>query len=281
MEPIEFKISDVEVHLSQTKLGKLHDALTAKYMKDGVLVPSERAKADIALLLSTAFTKVADHWEGVKAASLERLGKLQLKALEFYRSALGGENFNIEHLKTILRDLNKEVRTIAEDAQKMADEHPPLLENTSVDPTSGRTTTTLNGGADAGGATYFKGPNEAPSGEVAVQGPHPGRRKENLPEVPNALAEDHRGHAAPEGAVDNPELVNRLENLAGETPSSNLGPKKRFDNLVSRIAGALRGHAVKVAFRRIMEPGNPRPVATHLQIVVDGVTLYTVTIPNV
>ncbi|MEO6777037.1 MAG: hypothetical protein ABI437_28545 [Kofleriaceae bacterium] len=71
-----------------------------------------------------------------------------------------------------------------------------------------------------------------------------------------------------------------LNNIESETSASNLGPKKRFDSLVSRTAAAFYDREVAVSFERITSGSDPRPIATKYEIHVDGMTLYKVTISN-
>ncbi|MEO9187600.1 MAG: hypothetical protein ABI467_29160 [Kofleriaceae bacterium] len=130
----------------------------------------------------------------------------------------------------------------------------------------------------AGG--YQAGLTGGKKGKVRVQGPHPGRPKEDLPTPEGFVPGEHRGHGAPEGAIDNPNLVNVLNNIESETSASNLGPKKRFDSLVSRTAAAFYDREVAVSFERITSGSDPRPIATKYEIHVDGMTLYKVTISN-
>jgi hypothetical protein len=279
VEPVEFKPADLEAHISSGKLARLFKALKAKYKDDAD--PAGRAKIDIGRLLSSAFTKVGDHFEGVKAASVKRLLALQQEALTFYQAVLKNkEPPNVNKLKDILRKMDKEFRAIAKDTTSLIDEHPPVTEEVTIDPKTGRRTIKLDGGAEQGGATFSSGGAEDKTGEVAVQGPHPNRPKGSLEKPAGMRPGEHIGHGVGEGAVDNPNLVNRLENTESETAHSNLSPKKRLDYLVAKTAAAFFDHLVTQTFERHTSGNDPRPYATTYEIKVDGFTLYKITIPN-
>jgi hypothetical protein len=117
--------------------------------------------------------------------------------------------------------------------------------------------------------------------DARISGPHRGRAKGPRPDPPGGLVPgEHRGHLAPEGGVDDPSLVNVPENIISEAPGSNLGPKKSFDYLLSRIAAENPSSVVRGRHKPLFRPGDTRPYAVEHMIVVDGKTVHTVVIPN-
>jgi hypothetical protein len=79
--------------------------------------------------------------------------------------------------------------------------------------------------------------------------------------------------------VADPRVTNVVENLISEAARSNLSPKKKFDNLVSKVAAALPGR-VKTRSRAVRRPGVARPDSMIHEIVVDGKVAYRVIVPN-
>ncbi len=117
--------------------------------------------------------------------------------------------------------------------------------------------------------------------EGVVTGPHRGRGKGSRPDPPGGLTPgEHRGHLIPEGGVDNPSLVNVPQNIISETPRSNLGPKKSFDNLASRIAAQNPRASVRVVAEPLRRAGEARPYAVTYWVERDGVRVHGVTIFN-
>jgi hypothetical protein len=80
--------------------------------------------------------------------------------------------------------------------------------------------------------------------------------------------------------VEDPSLVNVKPNIVSEAPRSNLGAKKVFDNLVSRIAAENPGSVVKVIAEPLRRPGQARPFAVTYWIEKDGVRIHGQTIVN-
>jgi hypothetical protein len=117
--------------------------------------------------------------------------------------------------------------------------------------------------------------------EGVVTGPHRGRGKGSRPDPPGGLTPgEHRGHLIPEGGVDNPSLVNVPQNIISETPRSNLGPKKSFDNTASRIAAQNPRATVRVVAEPLRRAGGARPYAVTYWVERDGVRVHGVTIFN-
>jgi hypothetical protein len=123
------------------------------------------------------------------------------------------------------------------------------------------------------------------SGEI--EGPHIGRTKasslpDNLPgeKVGSGIKGDHKGHMIPEGGVRDPAMVNRTENLNWEAKDSNLGLKKQFDNLASRVAAEHPDGTVRTVHRPLRAPGLGRPFATEHYIMLNDELIYGVSIPN-
>jgi RHS repeat-associated protein len=117
--------------------------------------------------------------------------------------------------------------------------------------------------------------------EGVITGSHPGRGKGYRPEpVGGRLPGDHRGHMIPEGGVDKPALVNVKENIISESATSNLGPKKSFDNLVSRTAADNPNSVIRVIAEPLRAPGEIRPHAVTYWIEKDGVKTFGQTIFN-
>ena len=85
---------------------------------------------------------------------------------------------------------------------------------------------------------------------------------------------------APDGGVDNPRLVNVPQNIISEAPRSNLGPKKVFDNLLSRIAAQNPYAVVRGRHTPLFRPGETRPYAVEHQIFVNGKEVHKVVVPN-
>jgi hypothetical protein len=73
----------------------------------------------------------------------------------------------------------------------------------------------------------------------------------------------------PEGGVEDPRLVNVRPNIISEARRSNLGTKKTFDNLVSRIAAENPNSVIKVIAEPLRRPGQRRPFAVTYWIVKD------------
>lgn len=114
-----------------------------------------------------------------------------------------------------------------------------------------------------------------------IAGSHKGRIKGYRPEpVGGRGPGDHRGHLVPEGGVANPADVNVRENMIAEARASNLGPKRSFDLLASRIADRNPGAIVETLHTPLRRQGEARPYAVTHSLVVDGRIVHTVTIPN-
>ncbi|HEX6640288.1 MAG TPA: hypothetical protein VF215_04210, partial [Thermoanaerobaculia bacterium] len=117
--------------------------------------------------------------------------------------------------------------------------------------------------------------------EGTITGPHPRRAKGYRPTPAGGLTPgDHRGHLIPEGGVDNQKLVNVRENLISESPSSNLGPKKTFDLLASRIAAENPGAVVRTRHEPLYRPGETRPYAVTHWILKNGIVVHGETVFN-
>jgi LysM repeat protein len=117
--------------------------------------------------------------------------------------------------------------------------------------------------------------------DARITGPHRGRPKGHRPDPPGGLTPgEHRGHLAPEGGAPDPRLVNVPQNIISEAPSSNLGPKKAFDNLLSRLAAQNPGATVRGRHRPVFKAGENRPYAVEHRIFVNGKEVYKVVIPN-
>lgn len=69
-------------------------------------------------------------------------------------------------------------------------------------------------------------------------------------------------------------------NVISEAPGSNLGPKKAFDNLISRIAAENPNSVIRVVAEPARWPGQTRPFAVTYWIEQDGVRIYGVSIFN-
>jgi hypothetical protein len=74
----------------------------------------------------------------------------------------------------------------------------------------------------------------------------------------------------PEGGVEDPRLVNVKPNIISEAPRSNLGAKKTFDNLVSKVAAENPNSVIKVIAEPLRRPGQRRPFAVTYWIEKDG-----------
>jgi hypothetical protein len=117
--------------------------------------------------------------------------------------------------------------------------------------------------------------------DARISGPHRGRPKGRRPDPPGGLTPgEHRGHLAPEGGAPDPRLVNVPENIISEAPKSNLGPKKAFDNLLSRVAAQNPNAVVRGRHRPVFRPGETRPYAVEHRIVVDGKEVFKILITN-
>ncbi len=117
--------------------------------------------------------------------------------------------------------------------------------------------------------------------EGKISGPHRGRRKGYRPEPPGGRDPgEHRGHLIPEGGVENPKLVNVKENIVSETSKSNLGPKKRLDNLVSRLAAADPDSVVRMRAEPLYRKGETRPFAISYSVTKDEEIVHAVSILN-
>jgi hypothetical protein len=68
---------------------------------------------------------------------------------------------------------------------------------------------------------------------------------------------------------------------SSSTPRSNLGAKKVFDNLVSRIAAENPESAIRVIAEPLRRPGQARPFAVTYWIEKDGVRIHGQTILNI
>ncbi len=117
--------------------------------------------------------------------------------------------------------------------------------------------------------------------EGIITGPHKGRGKGYRPEPAGGRVNgEHRGHLIPEGGVDDPKAVNVRENIISESPRSNLGPKKKFDNMASEIARENPGSVVRTIHEPHYSGNDMRPHAVTHTITVDGNEVHSVTIPN-
>jgi hypothetical protein len=116
---------------------------------------------------------------------------------------------------------------------------------------------------------------------ILITGPHRGRRKGYRPEPGGGRSPgEHRGHLAPEGGADNPTDVNVKENIISEARRSNLGPKKKFDLLASRVAQQNVGALVESLHLPAHRHGETRPHLVTHAIFVNGRLFHTITIPN-
>jgi hypothetical protein len=114
-----------------------------------------------------------------------------------------------------------------------------------------------------------------------IEGSHPGRSKARPPEPMGGRAPgDHRGHLIPEGGVRDPSKVNVRENIISESSRSNLGPKKSFDLLASKIADRNPSKVVTTTHQPLLLGDSLRPVAVDHRILVDGEVVCRVMIPN-
>lgn len=138
------------------------------------------------------------------------------------------------------------------------------------------------GGPREGGALYEVDTlGRTTYAEGRVTGPHPRRPKGARPDPPGGrFAGDHRGHLIPEGGVDTPAYVNVPENIISESPASNLGPKKTFDNLASKTAAQNPESVVTTQHQPQYSGANMRPDAVTHTITIDGDPVHSVTISN-
>jgi len=274
---------DVDRQVTRGALKRLHDLLIVRHRANGSPDPGGRARLDIERILTAAFDNLAGHYKGRKQAALDKLLRLQKEALDFYGHVLAGVGDpDVPRLEKILKEMDKNFRELARKADDLAKDVAPT--RTEVfNPKTGQTTVHYGGGADAGGATYVVDASGATiESTVTIEGPHPGREKGSLPDPVGGLVPgEHRGHMGPEGGVADPRITNVVENLISEASRSNLSPKKKFDNLVSKVAGALPGR-VKTRSKPVRsKPGVARPDFMVHEIIVDGKVAYRVTIPNV
>jgi hypothetical protein len=280
---LEHPSFDVERQISRGKLKRLYDLLVVKHRSSGSADPAGHARLDIERILEAAFGKLAAHYHGRKKSALDRLVHLQKEVLGFYQHALAGGEPDVGHLEKLLKDMDKNFRELAKKADDLATELGPLERVEVYNPKTKRTTVHYGGGAEAGGATYVVEASGATvEATVTIEGPHPGREKGALPDPAGGLVPgEHRGHMGPEGGVADPRVTNVVENLISEAARSNLSPKKKFDNLVSKVAAALPGRVKTRSTPIRSRRGVLRPDSMLHEIVVDGKVLYKVTIPNV
>jgi hypothetical protein len=117
--------------------------------------------------------------------------------------------------------------------------------------------------------------------EGRITGPHRGRGKGYRPEPVGGRAPgEHRGHLVPEGGVDNPALVNVKANIISETPTSNLGPKKSLDLLVSKLAAENPNSIIRIIAEPLRRQGETRPFAVTYWVEQDGERVMGQTILN-
>lgn len=275
---------DVDRQIGRGPVQRLYAALIERHTHRSDPDPSGRARLDIERLLAAAFDDLAKHYSGRKKAALDALVKLQKQALDFYDGVLAGTGpSDVARLETILKDMDRNFRELARKADDLAGDLPPLSRTELVDPTTGVKTVEYGGGADAGGSTYVVEPGDVGTSNATMftEGPHPGRRKGALPDPVGGLVPgEHRGHMGPEGAVADPRIANVVENLISEAAHSNLSPKKKFDNLITKVSAALPGRVQYNGFAVRQRPDVPRPDAMTHRILVDGKVVYQVTIPN-
>jgi len=281
MRPPSFKLSDLDAHIGKPKLKRLFEALKKKYKKTGEVDPEGRAKIDVARLLTHAFEDFADSFAGVKKASLNRLIKLQKQALAFYKSAMAGNEPSAAKLQEILKQMDREFRAIKKSAQQHAAEPPDPTVVVKVDPHTGAKTVVADGGVAGGGGEFLvdaDGLNV--QGDVVMSGSHPGREKGKLKRKAGTRPKDQQGHGAGEAGVENPKLANMPENYDPEAAASNLGPKKRLDNLVRKTADAFHDEVVVQTTIRNRKPGDARPTSSTYEVRVGGILLWKGTIVN-
>ena len=277
--PTMFKAADLDVHVSAGRLGKLFGLLKKKYRDDPD--PAGRAKIDIARLLASCFDDVTHHYQNSKSAAVKALIALQKEALVFYQHVLTSKDPpNVKRLHELFKDMDRQFRKLAKSATQLADDLPPLKPEVTIDPKTKITTFKFGGGVEAGGATYTRGPDVPKRGAAVLEGPHPGRKKAPLP-VPEGMRKgEHIGHGVAEGGLADPRVGNVLQNLESEAARSNLSPKKKLDLFAPRLAAAFYEHRVVMSFVRHTRPGEPRPHASTYEILIDGVPVYKITIPN-
>jgi len=117
--------------------------------------------------------------------------------------------------------------------------------------------------------------------EGRMTGPHPKRKKGYRPEPVGGRAEGHhRGHLVPENMVDDPKIVNVKENIISESPGSNLGPKRVFENKAGKIAKENPNSVVETVHFPKYKNGETVPHAVTHYIKVDGKIVHGVSIPN-
>jgi RHS repeat-associated protein len=115
-----------------------------------------------------------------------------------------------------------------------------------------------------------------------IIGYHEGYEKADIRHLdrPHMLLGDHRGHLVPEGQVLNPRSVNVQVNVVAEAGSVNLGPKKVFENLLSRTAES----DPNALFRSVHEPHYPtfsrRPDHIVHSILEDDKLIHQVNLLN-
>lgn len=272
---------DLDRQVGRLPLKTLFDLLIKKHQKNGDLDPSGRARLDIERILAAAFDDLAKHYSGRKQAALDKLLKLQKEALDFYEGVLGGGPVDPARLERIFKDMDRTFRELARKADDIATDLPPLKRTQTYDPKTKTTTIHYGGGAEAGGATYVVNAEGLTiEATVTIEGPHPGREKGSLPDPKGGLVPgEHRGHMGPEGGVADPRMTNLVENLISEAAHSNLSPKKKFDNLASKVGAALPGR-VKTRSKPVRKPGVARPEEMIHELVVDGKVLYRIVVPN-
>lgn len=275
---------DVDRQKGRGRLGDLYKLLVTRHRQNGDSDPDGRARLDVERLLAAAFDDLARHYQGGKKRALDDLVRLQGEALDFYDGVLVSKgSVNVAHLENILKDMDRCFRDLARKADDVAAEMPPLSRVETYDPRTRLTTVEYSGGAEAGGATYLVTSPEIGTVEatVSMEGPHPGRRKGHLPDPVGGLVPgEHRGHMGPEGAVADPRVTNVVENLISEAEHSNLSPKKKFDNLITKVAVALPDRVKSRSRPQRSDPNSPRPDYMIHEIVVDGQVVYRVVIPN-
>ena len=132
-----------------------------------------------------------------------------------------------------------------------------------------------------GDAIYYLDEQGLPvRADAPIVGPHRGRGKGYRPEpVGGREAGHHRGHLVPENAVANPKDVNVPENIISETPASNLGPKKVFENKAAQTA-ATAPSRTRFISDPIRDPGATVPKAVTHYVTQDGKVVKAETVLN-
>ena len=107
--------------------------------------------------------------------------------------------------------------------------------------------------------------------EVRVESPATRKKASSRPTPEGMGSGDHRGHLAPERHAADQRAANVPENLVPEHASSNLSPKKRWENQVPDWADEHPDSDVFSVHEPHYSGDSPRPDSISHGIEVDGV----------